>query len=437
MKSNVEKVTGLSRKLNIEIPAQMVNEAFKKVFEGIQKEVTIKGFRKGKAPLSTVKSMYFDRVRQDVAQDLITQHYAKALSEHKLDPINYPEFEFEDPTEAKDFAFSASFDIRPEIKLNKIEGLEVERELLAFDESKIEEVLNNIRSSRATLSDVLEDRPAQNGDTALIDFEGSVDGKPLENGTGKNHPLELGAKQFIDGFEEGVVGMKVGQNRTLTLKFPDPYHAADLAGKPVEFKVTLTKLQAKSLPELTDDFVKEMGGPQTLAELKSTIKSDLESTETKRIEDAFKNRLLKKLVLANPVEVPQSILKDQKQTLIEDFKRRMTEQGMGNSDFEAYVQQWDGDFTKTANEMIQSSFLIDEIAKQQDLICKKEDIDTKFEEYAKQTGIEVARIREFYAKPEQMSRLTYMITEEKVIAHLMKSVKVKEVKAEEIKEEMN
>lgn len=437
MKSNVEKVTGLSRKLNIEIPAQMVNEAFKKVFEGIQKEVTIKGFRKGKAPLSTVKSMYLDRVRQDVAQDLITKHYAKALSEHKLDPINYPEFEFEDPTEAKDFSFSASFDIRPEIKLNKVEGLEVEREVLAFDESKIEEVLNNIRTSRATLSDVLEDRPAQNGDTALIDFEGSVDGKPLENGTGKNHPLELGAKQFIDGFEEGVVGMKVGQNRTLTLKFPEPYHAADLAGKPVEFKVTLTKLQAKSLPELTDDFVKEMGGPQTLAELKTTIKSDLESSETKRIEDAFKNRLLKKLVLANPVEVPQSILKDQKQTLIEDFKRRMTEQGMGNSDFEAYVQQWDGDFTKTANEMIQSSFLIDEIAKQQDLICKKEDVDTKFEEYAKQTGIEVARIREFYAKPEQMSRLTYMITEEKVIAHLMKSVKVKEVKAEDLKEEMN
>lgn len=436
MKSNVEKVTGLSRKLNIEIPAQMVNEAFKKVFEGIQKEVTIKGFRKGKAPLSTVKNMYIDRVRQDVAQDLITKHYAQALTEHQLDPINYPEFEFEDPSEAKDFSFSASFDVRPEIKLNKIEGLEVEKEIFTFNESKVEEVLNNIRSSRATLVDVLEDRPAKNGDTAIIDFEGSVDGKPLENGAGKNHPLELGAKQFIEGFEEGILGMKVGDTRTLSLKFPEPYHAVELAGKPVDFKVTLTKLQAKNLPELTDDFVKEMGGPQSLEELKTTIKNDLESSEKKRIDDAFKNRLLKKLVQANPVEVPQSILKDQKQTLIEDFKRRMTEQGMGNSDFEAYVKQWDSDFTKTAEEMIQSSFLVDEIAKKQDLICKKEDVDAKFDEYSQQTGIEVARIREFYAKPEQMSRLTYMITEEKVISFLMKSVKVKEVKAEDLKEEM-
>ncbi|MFP5518810.1 MAG: trigger factor [Bdellovibrionia bacterium] len=437
MKSNVEKVSTLSRKLNIEIPAALVADSFKKMFEGIQKEVTIKGFRKGKAPLSTIKSMYLDRVRQDVAQDLITKHYSAALTEHKLDPISYPEFEFEDPTESKDFVFSASFDIRPEIKLNKFEGLEVEKEKLAFDDSKVEEVLNNIRSSRASFEDLKEDRAAKNGDVAIIDFEGFVDGKPLENGAGKNHNLELGAKQFIDGFEEGVVGMKKGESKSLQLKFPDPYHAVELAGKPVEFKVTLQNIQVKVLPELTEEFVKSLGGPATLEELKSTIKADLESGEVKRVEDAFKNRLLKKLVAANPVDVPPSILKEQKATLIEDFKRRMTEQGMGSSDFEAYVEKWDADFTKTANEMIQSSFLIDELAKQQDLICKKEDVDAKFNEYAQQTGIEVARIREFYSKPEQMSRLTYMITEEKVIAFLMKSVKVKEVPASELKEEMN
>lgn len=434
MKSNVEKVSTLSRKLNIEIPAATVASSFKRVFEGIQKEVTIKGFRKGKAPLATVKSLYLDRVKQDVAQDLITKHYSQALTEHKLEPISYPEFEFEDPTENKDFSFSANFDIRPEIKLNKYEGLEVEKEKISFDDKKVEEVLNNIRSSRATFEDLTENRAAKNGDIAIIDFEGFVDGKPLENGSGKNHNLDLGAKQFIDGFEEGVVGMKAGESKTLQLKFPEPYHAAELAGKPVEFKVTLNKIQVKVLPELNEEFLKTMGGPATLEELKTAIKSDLEAGEVKRVEDAFKNRLLKVLVKENPVDVPQSILKEQKQTLIEDFKRRMNEQGMGQSDFESYVQKWDSDFDKTAHEMIQSSFLIDEIAKKHDLICKKEDVDAKFDEYAQQTGIETARIREFYSRPEQMSRLTYMITEEKVIAHLMKTVKVKEVSADSLKD---
>lgn len=437
MKSNLEKVSTLSRKLNVEIPAGDVQSSFAKIFQGIQREVAIKGFRKGKAPLTTIKSIYGDRVKADVAQDLIQKHYAQALGEHNIEPISYPEFEFEDPTENKDFSFTAVFDIRPEVTLKKYEGLEVAKEKFAVDEKKVNDVLENIRASRASLEDVAEDRATKNGDVAVIDFVGYVDGAELENGAGTDHHLELGANQFIEGFEAGVTGMKKGESKTLNLKFPDPYHAANLAGKPVDFKVTVKTIKAKVLPELNDEFIKTLGGPANLEELKKTIKEDLEQGEKKRIEDAFKNRLLKALVAANPVDVPPSLMKEQKNSLIEDFKKRMTEQGMGPADFEAYVEKWDSDFEKTAAEMIQSSFLIDAIAKKHDLICKKEDVDAKFKEYTEQTGIEEARIREFYGRPEQMSRLTYMITEEKVIAHLNSTVKVKEVSAEDLKEEMN
>jgi trigger factor len=418
--------------LNIEIPAAVVQTTFNKIFQGLQKEVNIKGFRKGKAPLTTIKSMYGDRVKQDVVQDLIQQHYAKALVEHQLEPISYPEFEFEDPSESKDFSFSAAFDVRPEINLKKYEGLEVEKEKFHFDEAKIDQVLENIRASRATFEDVKESRPAQVGDVAVIDFEGFVNGKPLENGAGTNHHLELGAKQFIEGFEEGVIGMKVGESKTLNLKFPDPYHSKELSGQPVDFKVTLQSLKAKVLPELNDEFLKSLGGPSDLEALKKSIREDLESTDQKRIEDAFKNRLLKKLVEANPVEVPESLRREQKSSLVEDFKKRMSEQGMTPEDFESYAQKWDADFNKTAGEMIQSSFLVDAIAKKHDLFCKPEDLDKKFAEYAQQTNIEEARIKEFYSKPEQASRLTYMITEEKVIAFLMNSVKVKEVEKKDL-----
>lgn len=435
MKSTVEKLSSLQRKLNVAVPQAVVDGAFQKIFQSIQRQVEIKGFRKGKAPLTTIKSMYGDRVRQDVAQDLIQNHYAQALSEHKLEPIGSPEFEFEDPKEAKDFSFTAQFDVRPEIKLKKYEGLEVEKEKYEKDEKKIEQVLENIRSSRATLIDVLEDRPAQLTDTAIVDFEGIVDGKPLENGSGQGHQLELGSNSFIDGFEQGIVGMKIGGEKTIDLKFPDPYHSKELAGKPVTFKVKLTGLKKKSLPELNEDFLKSLGGPSDVEGLKNAINEDIERSEKNRIEETFKNHLLKALVKANPVEVPPSLLKEQKKALVDDFHKRMHDQGLSHAEFEAYVQKWDKDFENTAAEMIQASFLVDTIARDHDLVCKKEDVEKRFEEYAKHTGRDVDWVRQYYAQEGRLSRLTYIITEEKVVAFLTKAAKIKDVPMGSLKEQ--
>lgn len=437
MKAQIQITEGLQRKLNVEIPAEAVRSAFNKVYSSIQKQVEIKGFRKGKAPITTIKMMYKDRVQGDVAQDLISAHYPQAIKEQNIDPINSPEFEFEDPSETKEFAFTAIFDIRPEVNIKRWEGLEVEKEKLVIDQKRADEVLTNIQNSKVSYQDVLEVRPAQMGDTVVIDFDGFVEGKALEGGVGREQNLELGSKQFIDGYEEGIVGMVVGDTRTLNLTFPTPYHSADLEGKPVEFAVTLKGLKKKVLPEITAELLKTIGSNQTVEEFKKTVIADLEQSEKKRIEDNFKNRLLKKLVEANPVAVPASLLKDQKAALIEDFKKRMTDQGMQPAEFEAYVQKWDSDFAKTANEMIQSSFLIDKLATDHDLSCKAEDIEQRLNEYAKQTGIDIARIKEWYSKPEQLSRLSYTITEEKVIKLITDKTKVKEVDAKDLKEEQN
>ena len=437
MKAQVQITEGLQRKLNVEINQAVVKSAFEKAYQDIQRQVEIKGFRKGKAPLTTIRLMYKDRIQGDVAQDLISKHYPVALQDQKIEPISYPEFEFDDPTEEKDFMFAAIFDVRPEVKVKKWEGLEIEKEKYTFDPAKIDQVIANIRNSKAEFVPVLDDRPAQMGDAAIIDFEGIVNGKPLENGSGQDHNLELGSKQFIDGYEEGICGMKIGQVRTLDLKFPTPYHAKELEGQPVSFKVTLKSLKKKVLPEMTDDLLKTIGANQTVEEFKKTVQEDTEQTEKKRIEDSFKNRLLKKLVLANPVDVPASLMKEQKGSLIEDFKKRMTEQGMQPTEFEDYVQKWDSDFAKTAGEMIQSSFLIDKLSQEHNLICTQADLDNKYEEYSKQTGIEIARIKDWYNKPEQTSRLTYQITEEKVMKLLTEKAKIKEVDAKDIKEESN
>lgn len=437
MKAQIQTTEGLQRKMNIEVSQTEVQNAFSKIYQSIQRQVEIKGFRKGKAPLTTIKTMYKDRVVGDVAQDLIQANYVRALQEQKVEPINYPEFEFDDPKENQDFKFTAIFDVRPEIKIKKWEGLDVEKEKYVFNDKQMEQTITNVRQSRAQLVDVLEDRAAQNGDVAIIDFEGFVDGKPLDNGTGTDHNLELGAKQFIEGFEEGVVGMKIGNAKTISLKFPNPYHSADLAGKPVDFKVTLKSLKKKEMPELTDELLTQIGAKQTVEEFKASLKKDIEESDKKRIEDGFKNRLVKQLVAANPVQVPASLLKEQKATLVEDFKKRMKDQGMQEADFTDYVKKWDEDFAKTASEMIQSSFIIDKLAIDFNLAATKEDIDNKYLEYAKQTGVEEARIREWYAAPDKASRLSYMITEEKVIKMIADKAKIKEVDAKNLKDESN
>lgn len=443
MKSTLEKVGTLQRKLNVLIPAAAVATEFDVIYKDIQKQANIKGFRQGKAPIATIKSIYGDRVKSDVTQNLIQKYYSTALREHSLEPISYPEFEFDAPDAQKDFTFSANFEIKPDVNLKKYEGLVVEKEKYETDEQHLNQILENIRASKAELVPVLEDRPAQMGDVAVLDFDGYMNGAPLDGGAGKDHNLELGAKQFIEGFEDGIVGMKVGAEKTISLKFPDPYASPELAGKPVDFKVKLNGLKAKRLPELTDDFVNQMmgqsepGKTHTVASLKETIQKDIEQSEQKRIETDFKNRLLKKLVEENPVEVPNTLMQEQKQALIADMKKKMQEQGMGEGDFEQYAAKWNTDFENTAKDMIQSGFLVDAVAKKYDLIWTEADFDAKMQEYAKQTGIEETRIREFYSKPEQQQRVTYMITEEKVIKHLTDKAKVKEVSKADIKNAQN
>jgi trigger factor len=438
MKSTLENVSSLERRLNIEVPAEVVTGAFDRVFRSIQKDAQIKGFRQGKAPLATIKSVYGDRVKQDVLQEVLQNAFFQAIQENKVNPVSSPEFEFtlQQLNEGQNFAFTANFEVRPEIILKNYEGLAIELEKFEVDEKRIDAVIDNIRNAHAEWIDLLELRPAQLEDMAKMDFVGKVNGELLENGSGHDFELELGSGRFIPGFEEGIVGMKVADTKTVSLKFPDNYHVADLAGRPVDFQVTLKSLKKKSLPELTPEFLAGKMGPgiDSPEALRENVRKDLVETEKKRIDSDLKNRLLRALVRANPTDVPPSLLKEQKAALVEDMKKRLTQQGLNEDDFAAYTDKWDADFDTTAREMIQSGYLVDAIATQHELSFNDEDLEKKYAEYAQQTGIELARIRDFYSRPEQVQRLTYMITEEKVIEFLMKTAKVTEVKKENLKE---
>lgn len=428
----VENVSKLERKMSFEIPPEEVAKAFEKTYKELQKNVEIKGFRKGKVPMDKVKALYADRAHSNVVQRLVEENFFKALDETKLDPINQPQLDMKPLEEGKPFTFSLTFEVHPEVELKKYEGLEVQKEKLNLDPTHIDKTIENIRKNQAETVPVLEDRPAQLGDIAVIDFEGFVDGAPLEGGKGENHPLELGSKSFIEGFEDAVVGMKTGSQKTANLKFPDTYHVPAIAGKPVEFKITLKELKKHSLPELNDAFAEKIGF-KTVDDLKDAILKDYTASEEKRIQEDFKNRLLKELALANPVEVPQTLLERQKAALKQDMNQRMGQMGMTEQQFEEYVAKWDSDFTETATFIIQSSYLVSKIADKENLNATADDVNKKIQFYIEQTGIEEERIRQIYDQPENRNRLMNTITEEKVIEFLTSKSKILEVPKENLK----
>lgn len=433
MKTTLEKTQGLGRKLSIEVPADAVVSSFDQAYKGLQKNANIKGFRKGKAPLNMIKSLYADSVKRDVLENLISRAYGSALNEHSLHPVSEPKVNFDKLDETDSFHFTAEFEIRPEIVLKTVEQLQVEKEILDVSNEKVESILTQIRESKSNLIPIFEERPAREGDIVDIDFVGTVDGKPLEGGTMSGYKLTLGSKSFIPGFESGIEGMAAGQSKTLSLAFPADYGHKEIAGKPVEFQVTLKTIMKKDLPELTDEFAKTLGNYNTVDELRKIIIEDVTAQETKRIQDDLKNRILKALVTANPVEVPLSLLQQQKEFLISDTEKRMKQQGMDTTEYAEYKTKWDKDFAETASFMIQSNFLVETIAENLKLMATKKEFEDRLEKYSRTAGLELPKLREFYAKnSDRRHQMYYQITEEKVLGYLLENANIKEVPREKI-----
>ncbi|MDB2426175.1 trigger factor [bacterium] len=426
--SSLENLDGLMKKITIEVPKDTVNEEFSKAYGQVKQTANIKGFRQGKAPLAKIKSLYSEKVKDQVLEKLVSKYYAEALQEHKVSPIEYPKIDISSFDEDKPLSFTAEIEVRPTIELKNYEGLEIpKQEKKVVDEKRLEEVFQNIAKNFQETAPVLEDRPAQDKDLAKIDFDGFVDGEPLAGGSAKDHELELGSNSFIEGFEAGIIGMKIGDEKELNLKFPDEYQEPSIAGKPVLFKVKLNGLSQIKEPVFDDEFAKKVGGPDTksLEDLKAKITEDLEASDKQQDDEKRKDDILQALVKANPVEVPKSLFKQQKEKIIADVRGKMSQQGLTDLQFEEYKQKWDSDFNETSNFMIQSSFLINELSIKLKLEAGEKEFQAKLDEYQKSTGIDMPKLVEFYGNPDRRSQLLYKITEEAVIKHLLDNAKEK------------
>jgi len=422
MKSQIIENKGLKRIIKVELDKSEVTTALEKEFVKVQRSVELKGFRKGKAPMDQIKAAYGSKVSQTVLESLVNDNYFNALEEHKLTPIAMPKIDVDETPseEAGGFSFTAEFEVKPEIELKDLSSLKVTKEKAEIKDEDIDMVIQKARESKAEVNPVLEDRPAKMKDWVKIDFDGYLPeaDKPVENGSAKDFLLELGGNSLIKGFEEGIEGMKVGEERKLSLNFPTEYFQNELAGKPVDFKVKLNSINKKDFPEINDDFAKEASGLEDLAAFKKQVREDLMQKKEQSIEQKLADDLLNAFAEMHTVEVPESIIAQQAENFKSSTTQRLTQQGMDEAAVEDYHKKWEGDYRDNAEKSVKVSFLVEALASKENLYPTEESLKEYFADLSTKTGIDMDKIMSYYGGPEKQRELEFKIMEENVVKYL-------------------
>ena len=399
MNCKVEKTSNANEvKLEITIEAEKFNNAIKKVYFQNAKYFNIPGFRKGKAPQNIVEKYYGKEIfYEDAFNEVVPAEYEKALEDNKIDAVSKPEIDVVTMEKGEDLVFTAIVQTKPEAKLKKYKGIEIEKIEYNVKDSDVENELKDMQDKNSRLVTV-EDRPAQNDDTAIIDFEGFVDGVPFDGGKGENYNLVLGSHSFIEGFEDQVVGMKVGEEKEIKVTFPEEYFSKNLAGKPATFKVKLNELKKKELPELDDEFAKDVSEFDTLKELKQSIKEKLEKQFKDREKYEKEDAAVRELVKELEVDIPSGMIEMEVDNMMRDMEQRMSYQGLKMDQYLKMMNKTEEQFKKEyepqALDAIKSRLAIEVVIKSEKIEATDEEIKEKIAEMAKNYGKEPKELEE-------------------------------------------
>ena len=408
MSVQVENLEKNMAKLTIEVPAEELEKALEKAYQKQKKNISVPGFRKGKVPRAMVEKMYGPAVfYEDAVNSLVPEEYSKAAEESKLDIVSRPEINVEQIEKGKAFIFTATVAVKPEVTLGEYKGLEVAKADTTVTDEEVEAELKKEQEKNARTINV-EDRPAADGDTVTLDFEGSVDGVPFDGGAGKDYPLTLGSHSFIPGFEEQLVGAALEEEKEVNVTFPEEYHAAELKGKPAVFKCTVNEIKVKELPEADDEFAKDVSEFDTLAEYKDDIRAKLLEKKTADAKREKQNKTVAKAVENATMEIPEAMITEQVRRMADDFARRLQSQGLSMDQYmqftgltmDALAQQ----MRPEALKRIQNSLVLEAIAKAENIEVSDEKVNEEIEKMAAAYKMEADKLKELIgdAEKEQM-----------------------------------
>ena len=399
MNCKVEKTKNANEvKLEITVEAEKFENAIKKIYFQNAKYFNIPGFRKGKAPQNIVEKYYGKEIfYEDAFNDIAPEVYDNAIKENNIDAVSKPEIDVVTMEKGQDLVFTAVVATKPEVKIANYKGIEIEKVEYNVKDEDIENELKDMQDKNSRLVTV-EDRPAQDGDTTKIDFEGFVDGVPFEGGKAENYELVLGSHSFIEGFEDQVAGMNVGEEKEINVTFPKEYFSKELAGKPAVFKVKLNELKKKELPELDDEFAKDVSEFDTLKELKDSIKEKLEKQNKDREKYEKEDSAVKALVESMEVEIPTGMIELETENMMKDMEQRMSYQGLKLEQYLKMLGKTETEFKKEyepqAIDAIKSRLAIEYVIKAEKIEASQEEIDNKLEEMAKNYGRDAKELKE-------------------------------------------
>ncbi len=374
-------------KVTIKLTAEEWNEAINVAYEKTKGKYSIPGFRKGKAPKKVLESAYGTGVFYEEAINYaFPKYYEEVLEkEPSIEAVASPEIDIKEIGE-KGLTMIAVVPVKPEVTLGEYKGINFKKNVYNVKDEEIDNELSRLQDRNSRMVEIT-DRAVKDGDTVVIDYSGSVDGVKFDGGTAEKQTLVIGSKTFIPGFEEQVIGMNIGEDRDINVKFPEEYHAENLKGKDAVFAIKLHEIKAKELPELTDEFIKDAVGAENIASYKEEVKARLEKQNADRAERELEDEIVKKITASSEMELCDALVENQIDRMVQEMEYRMSYQGLKLEDYLKYTNQTMADFRKgyeeQATEMVKSQLVIEKIIEVEKIEATDEDVEKRVEEMAK------------------------------------------------------
>lgn len=418
MSLQVEKLEKNMAKLTIEVPTDDLEKALQSAYMKQRKKINMPGFRKGKVPRQMIEKMYGAEIfYDDAANELIPKAYSDAYEECELNIVSQPDINVVQIEKGKPFVFTAEVATKPEVTLGEYKGLEVDKVSTRVTQKEVDARIQEEAEKNARTVAV-EDRPVQDGDEVILDFEGFVDGAAFEGGKGENYPLTIGSNSFIPGFEEQLVGAEAGKEVEVNVTFPEDYHAEELKGKEAVFKCTVHEIKAKELPEIDDEFAAEVSEFDTLEEYKADVKVKLKDEKAAEGKTKKEDQVVEQAVKNAEMEIPKAMIETQVRQMADDFAQRIQSQGIS---LEQYFQFTGMTAEKMLEEMrpqaikrIETRLVLEAIAKAENIEINDEKVDEELAKMAESYKMEVDKLKEFMGENEKNQMKEDMAVQEAV-----------------------
>lgn len=415
-------------KLTFEISREELEKGINEAYKKNASKISIPGFRKGKVPKAMIEKYYGEEVFYDDAINFVLPEiYDAATKEAGIEPVARPEIDIEEIKKGEPIVVTALVTTKPEVKLGKYKSIKIDKIEYTVSEEDIDKDIEATQKKNARIITV-EDRAVENGDIAVIDFEGFCDGVAFPGGKGENYELEIGSGSFIPGFEEQIIGAEKDADVDVNVTFPEEYHAPELAGKEALFKVKVHEIKAKEYPELDDDFASEVSDFETMKEYRESVKERLEKAAEERAKQETENAIVEKAVEASSIDIPEAMIQTQIDRMVNDFAQRLSYQGMNLEMYMQYtgstMESFREGFKEQAEKQVRTTLVIEAIAKAEGIEANQEEIDEKIAEMAKMYNMEVEKITELL-RPEDIEGIANEIAFVKAIEMLVNKASIK------------